>query len=175
MRRLIIVLMVFMLGISMTSCGSSKETAKVETQKGTGEKGKLVFNIKDIANKSKDEVDNILGIPIESSEEEFVYTDTNTPAKESSRSFYIKDNLVIDVFFIDGVAAQVVTTHGGMDIADLSIKDTFSQIGLEEKPSTSKDEDNIMWEDVYGFPQVWITESPGGEVCSVVISDKKFA
>lgn len=184
MRKMLKVFGILIIILSLVSCGSnSAQDGKLEVKS----KDEVNFkddininsdtriNIMDIAKKKEEEVDKILGDPVESSDEEFQYTETGQNANNCSRALYQRENLQIDIFFIEGIAGQIVITYNDKKIGEVNEDFILSSIGLKSKPYTIKNDDIIQWTDVYSLYDIWITEASSGEnVSIVIITDKKF-
>lgn len=179
----IFVIIVVLLGLVSCKGTSMKEEKRADVNKINKSISKedinindnTIINIMDIANKSTKEVNKVLGEPIELSDEEFEFTETGEHAKESSRALYQKENLQIDIFFIEGIAGQIVITYNDKTVDDINEEFILSSIGLKVKPYTVKNNEVIQWTNVYSLYDIWITEAAYGENVSVVIiTDKKF-
>lgn len=182
MKKILKVFAILIIILGLVSCGSnSVQDGKVEVKDKVNFKDDINVNndtrisIMDIANKKEEEVNKILGDPIESSDEEFKYTETGENAKNCSRALYQRENLQIDIFFIEGIAGQIVITYNDKNIGEVSEDFILSSIGLKLKPHTIKNDNIIQWTNVYSLYDIWITEASSGEnVSIVIITDKKF-
>ncbi|MBV4423244.1 hypothetical protein [Clostridium tyrobutyricum] len=71
---------------------------------------KQLFKLSDIKNKSQDEVNAVIGQPTGSRKETWHYYDTKEEAPNCFTNIYQKNDMGIEVFFIDGKAARITVT-----------------------------------------------------------------
>lgn len=181
MKKLVSALLILLTAFNLTSCdkkvmsseqGGQMDQMNMDTEINDEE---TVFNIMEVANKTKEEVEVVLGSPVEESQaEKFRYIETELDANESLKAYYVKDNLDISVLFLDGAARQIIVTHKGVDPKNFNPEDMVAQIGLERKPCTSKYNNMMRWKEVYVLYEVLVEEDINGNVSTTIITDERF-
>ncbi|AKN32376.1 hypothetical protein Ccar_16510 [Clostridium carboxidivorans P7] len=128
---LVSILVIIICIVAFHSCGSNKkvdknntkqttvqqkqevkkeETKKEVKQEETKQELGQLFKLSDIKNKSQEEVNTILGQPTANRQEKWNYYDTKEEAPNCFVNIYNKNNMEIEVFFIDSKAARITVT-----------------------------------------------------------------
>lgn len=155
----------------------SKETSKTtstETQKSDTKNVELgqLFKLSDIKDKSQDQVNNIIGQPIGSREETWHYYDTKEEAPNCFANTYEKNNMEIEMFFIDGKAARVTVTPKD-SISSGSVNSILKMFYLSYDNSDFANEFGMRWNNKFGVYEFDINfESEKVSFIYIVLDEK---
>lgn len=156
------------------SKGASKATS-ANTQKSDTKNVELgqLFKLSDIKDKSQDEVNNIIGQPIGSRKETWHYYDTKEEAPNCFANTYEKNNMEIEMFFIDGKAARVTVTPKD-SISSGNVNSILKMFYLSYGNSDFVNEFGMRWNNKFGVYEFDINFESGKVSFIYIVLDEKY-
>lgn len=194
MKKIISSILIFIFTFMLVGCGGKKEETKQtskeqpkqeqkqevkeekkeeEVKQETKKDLKQLFKLSDIKNKSQDEVNSILDSPKANRKEKWHYHDTKEEAPNCFVNTYEKNNMEIEVFFIDGKAATITVTPKET-VASSDINNILKMFYLSFSDAEFANKLGMRWKNQFGVYEFAINFE--GEKVSFIyiILDEKY-
>lgn len=132
-----------------------------------------LFKLSNIKDKSNEEVNNILGQPSGTRKQTFNYSDTHEQANDCFVNVYDKEQVRVEVTFIDGKAGSI-TVMPKQDIPSSRIQDVLDMFSLDFINPTFSNQFVMRWEKQFGVYEFSLNIS-NEKISDIIIKlDEKY-